>query len=156
MNSSPAVAAGLCTTRQVGRGVHLAFTAEGKALWQLALPTLRSPVRRIYAVTSPRRTAGIPRAGLTALSRQTALEDDGVPTYAAHDVALSTAVRVGDLTLSDTPEDADVIFEAWRYNPLILGTERVVDPLSLYLSLRDSPDERVQQALETLVGAQRW
>lgn len=33
---------------------------------------------------------------------------------------------------------------------------RTVDPLSLYLSLRNDPDERVQAALKELLEAMQW
>jgi hypothetical protein len=36
----------------------------------------------------------------------------------------------------------------WSYKPELFAKERVVDRLSLYLSLKDNEDERVQAALE--------
>jgi hypothetical protein len=38
----------------------------------------------------------------------------------------------------------------------LLAEKGRVDALSLYLTLRDSPDERVQQQLETLLEAVPW
>ncbi len=158
------LAAGLCTTRQAGRAVHLAFAADGKALWHLALPRMRSPVGRTYAGTETGpphgngsgTTRALPLAGITALSRQTGLGDDDVPSYAGRDTSLATALRAGELRLADTVDDAAAFIEAWRYDPAILAAGGLVDPLSLYLSLRDSADDRVQQALETLLGERQW
>ena len=51
--------------------------------------------------------------------------------------------------------------EVWRYNPEILiehiTVDRpVVDPLSLYLSSIDSPDERIEMALEQILETYIW
>jgi hypothetical protein len=50
-----------------------------------------------------------------------------------------------------------VLVEQWRYAPALLSANREsVDPLSLYLSLRESPDERVQGALNEMQEALQW
>ena len=46
--------------------------------------------------------------------------------------------------------------EVWKYNPLVLVGElpndlSVVDPLSLYLSLQDNHDERIEMALDKII-----
>jgi len=53
-------------------------------------------------------------------------------------------------------ENALVRIEIWSCNPHLLGDDRMVDPLSLYLSLRNSSDERVQQQLEQLIEEIKW
>jgi hypothetical protein len=37
------------------------------------------------------------------------------------------------------------IVEVWRYDPFLLSNDKYVDDLSLVLSLKDEPDERVQK-----------
>jgi hypothetical protein len=49
--------------------------------------------------------------------------------------------------------------EVWKYNPeplahILNNNMNVVDPLSLYLSLKDSRDERVEMALEQIIEKQ--
>ena len=47
--------------------------------------------------------------------------------------------------------------EVWHYNPILLAPYSTeVDKLSLYLSMRDEPDERVQGALANLVNEITW
>ena len=51
--------------------------------------------------------------------------------------------------------------EVWKYNPLKLVGELpndmpVVDPLSLYLSLQENTDERIDMALDQIVNKQIW
>ncbi|MEI8121955.1 MAG: hypothetical protein WCI20_07870 [bacterium] len=43
-----------------------------------------------------------------------------------------------------------------RYRPEILSDGPTVDRLSLYLSLREEHDERVQSALKELLESVRW
>jgi hypothetical protein len=50
-------------------------------------------------------------------------------------------------------EDAAIIVEVWAYAPELLSEGASVDPLSLYLSMREDPDERVQTALAQLLEA---
>ncbi len=51
--------------------------------------------------------------------------------------------------------------EIWKYNPQTLLGELsnhkdVVDPLSLYLSLKESQDERIEMALEQIKKQFIW
>lgn len=51
--------------------------------------------------------------------------------------------------------------EIWKYNPETLASQLlkdapVVDPLSLYLSLKDSSDERIEMALDQIIKKFIW
>ena len=46
--------------------------------------------------------------------------------------------------------------QIWRYSPEILEGDRLVDPLSLILSLQDVHDERVRQAMDDLQEQLPW
>lgn len=46
--------------------------------------------------------------------------------------------------------------EIWKYDPAILSEGRIVDKLSLYLSLRDNDDDRVQIELENMINEIKW
>jgi len=46
--------------------------------------------------------------------------------------------------------------ESWAYDPLLLGKDGQVDSLSLFLSLRESVDERVQQQTAKLITQVSW
>jgi hypothetical protein len=158
------VAAELCTVRPAGRALRLAFPEEGRLLWERALPRLSSPVRRRHWVKFRGPSGGIEscgspaapavRAGVSALSDVTDLADDAVVT-----LAVSKSSFTGDdVTFEEVEfeDDADALFEVWRYAPEALASNGRVDPLSLYLSLRGAADERVQATLEDLLEAVRW
>lgn len=52
------------------------------------------------------------------------------------------------------PEALEI--EVWSYSPSLFAIGDLVDPLSLYLSLRHSDDERVAGSLEELLEKVRW
>ena len=93
----------------------------------------------------------LPLAGESALSRQTLLVDGNIPTYAVGKQSIRELFLPGDHPESEH-EEAQAIIQQWMYPPEILMQPggKWVDPLSLYLSLRDSSDDRVIQELNKL------
>ena len=61
--------------------------------------------------------------------------------------------RIVGLTL---PEPGAFEIELWKYTPAPFAHEGKVDRLSLCLLLRDSTDERIQSALDALLGGMEW
>jgi hypothetical protein len=84
------------------------------------------------------------------------LAADRLPTYALGPKMLESWLEQGTLTGCPDAEQATAKIEVWSYEPKLLGDNEAGDPLSLYLSLRYSADERVQQQLETLVARVSW
>ncbi len=149
-------AAGLCRTARMGRSIALEFTSRGRNLWESAQPFLSSPVRKTLWVRWDQPGYPALIAGLTALSRKTIMADDRLPTYALPSATFQANLEHGLYQGCRSPEDANLRLESWSYNPLLFGDNEAVDPLSLFLSLRDFPDERVQQQLETLINKMPW
>lgn len=61
----------------------------------------------------------------------------------------------GNLLKNANPTEGNYCIEIWKYDPGILtdsakAHEFVVDPLSLYLTLKNNPDERIEMALEQI------
>lgn len=57
--------------------------------------------------------------------------------------------------------EGNYALEVWKYNPYTLieemnNDDSVVDPLSLYLSLKDNQDERIEMALEQIIEKFIW
>lgn len=46
--------------------------------------------------------------------------------------------------------------EIWSYDPMLFALDGHVDVLSLYISLREAPDARVEQAVEEVMGRYSW
>lgn len=149
--------AGICEVERIGRSMALKFSAANRALWDLAQDRLTSPVKKTRWVQW--KTPGYPAllSGISALSRRTMLADDRLPTYALGPKMLESWLEGGTLTGCPDAEQATAKIEVWSYEPKLLGDNEVVDPLSLYLSLRRyNADERVQQQLERLIEEVQW
>ncbi len=150
------VGAKLAKLRKVGRSKHLTFQVQGRALWELALPLLRRPWRKLHAVTFEGKPPRTWIAGADALAEGTTLAASRVPHVAMAATALREQLGSGVLTTCPAADEANAMVEAWEYDPSRLATGGVVDALSLFLCLRDDPEERVQIALEQHMDAFRW
>jgi hypothetical protein len=49
-----------------------------------------------------------------------------------------------------------IAVQLWRYEPGMQAKEKTVDPLSLWLSLRDKRDDRIQMALGEIEEKFPW
>jgi DNA-binding MarR family transcriptional regulator len=150
------LAAELCESKRIGRSVALHFTTEGRQLWDAARPLLSSPVAKTIWIQGEKPGYPALQAGLTALSRRTMIEDDRLPTFALLSEVFQSNLERGMFRGCPGPEDADLKMEVWAYNPQLFADHGTVDPLSLFLSLRDNPDERVQQQLELFINEFPW
>lgn len=147
----------LCRTLTRGRANSLAM-ARGHDLWESAEPSLTSPVRtrRFARLQKPDARSQFYDAGITALSNYTMLNEDPVPVLAIHDRAFSKLSRTGLVSVCPYREEGCVQVELWRYDPAPLVENKTVDRLSLYLSLKGDPDERVEGALRDLLEKISW
>ena len=150
-------AAELCETIRDGRVVLLRFRFERRELWEKALPWLASPVRATHWVRWENPPEGILFAGITALSRMTMMADDRVPVHALGHREHRAALENGDYRICADRDEATARLEVWNYSPTLLTIRPdTVDPLSLYLTLKDDPNERVQDQIETLIERFTW
>lgn len=146
----------LAESRRVGKTVVIRFKEKGLQLWQAAQPYLKDPVRKKYWVRWKQPGYPALRSGISALSDESMLSDDQIPTYALWHKSFQQNLEKGLFHGCRTPDEANTCVEAWTYNPLVTGGDQKVDKLSLYLSLMNNPDERVQQQLEYLTNKIAW
>jgi DNA-binding transcriptional ArsR family regulator len=147
--------AGLAETEETGNERRLQLAAHGERLWRLALPTLRSPVRKVRRLK--RLSVKLPglMSGESALAELTALAEPRTPVVAVPASAWPRfEARFGQP--ADEWDERGVLVETWSYDPEALSEGRIVDRLSLYLSLRGHEDERVNLALQSLLEEMRW
>lgn len=146
---------GLVHTQAQGRERIFALRDAPERTWQHAEALPRDPVRqrvRVSEAMLPREV--VIHAGESALAEQTSLAEPAEPVYAC-----SSRRWLGlglDLPLIPMPDVGTCLVELWRYPPDTTASKGLVDPLSLYLSLRDSHDERVRLALQQLMELIAW
>jgi Tfp pilus assembly protein PilO len=66
---------------------------------------------------------------------------------------LTQKYRAGELSVNDLHCNE---IQVWSYDPKLFAVAGVVDRLSLFLSLRDEKDERVEAALEQMMKEMPW
>ncbi len=136
-----------------GREKHLEFPLLARELWQAAAPLLRNPVKKHIVVKQPNRLLTAKIAGEDALAHYTMLAKPKNRMMAINGSEWPNLKRDAALEEKAQPDSDDVQLQLWRYSPGLLTAEQFVDPLSLWLSLEDKKDERVEMALEQLLEA---
>jgi DNA-binding MarR family transcriptional regulator len=145
---------------RVGRGkiVLLEFKVDRRQLWEKADSLMVGPVlKRVHARLRGNRPESALEAGLTALSKFSELEAGRQQVVAMTPAAFKAAKGCHLLDPVPFAEPDTVLIELWRYRPALLSKDsHSVDPLSLYLSMRGSSDERVEAALTDLLKGIQW
>lgn len=140
-----------------GRAKHLKLNGTRRELWAKAKPHLRTPVlktlwtydRRMLEVTDAHL------AGESALASLTMVNEPQQQVVAMTAEAAQRARQAG--IFFEPREIADgIAVEVWRYETGLQGNDKTVDPLSLWLSLRDHRDDRIQMALDEMEGKFPW
>jgi hypothetical protein len=146
----------LCDVIRQGKEMRLSFTLSSRQLWEEANPLLRSPVYRQHAVkwSQPIPTAKL--AGVSGLSLRSNLADDDIQTYAIMKRDFRHLLEQGEFYGCSDRHEADAWIQTSSYNPRLLSHQNDVDDLSLYLSLRYNPDERVQSELKAMMENFPW
>jgi DNA-binding MarR family transcriptional regulator len=140
----------------LGKERHLCFVETGKPLWEKVLPYLNTPVRKRLYVASSMQTGKGSLAGQSALARYTMLAEPKIPVIAFSADEWKVRLQQDKILKLTLPEPGGFEIELWKYAPAQFAKEGRVDCLSLYLSLKDNTDERVQSALDALLGGMGW
>lgn len=148
--------AGIGTIAMEGRERVLRFHRDKKQVWETALERLRSPVKkRVWVKDFPRQSFGL-RAGLSALAHYSNLAAPENPVLALERGQWKKIYNTSDVMILDVAEPNAVRLEIWSYPPELFGKNGVVDRFSLFLSMKEDNDERVQAALESMMEGIEW
>ncbi len=131
------------------------FNSQGKDLWKKILPMLSSPVREVWFTDQILNDDHFRIGGDTALSTFTILSESNRKTYVISKDEFRSMKSLGALKSLDK-KYGDNRIEVWLYDPEILSENKIVDKLSLYLSLNQEDDERVKGAMEDLINEIQW
>ncbi len=149
-------AAGIGKHCREGKERQLELAPRGRQLWDETLPFFSSPVKnQLY--TMPREDLGEGEiAGESALAYLTMLSEPKNPVIALGSRRWRSIRQIHDIQTISFAETGSIVVEIWKYPPGKLTQSGVVDPLSLYLSLKEIQDERVQSALYQLMKVMQW
>ena len=146
----------LAKAHHVGRQRRLHMLLRGQKLWEAVQAQLQSPVRKVRVVCAQDGEKIGPLAGTSALARYTMLAPPRTETRAILAASWKSLAVADTLRPATAFDDERIEVQTWTYDPPILARNGVIDPLSLYLSVRGSPDERVAQAAEELLERFEW
>lgn len=139
-----------------GRQRCLTLGMSRRDLWQKSLPLLRSPVKQRQRLHAKLSDAPWVTAGLTALAHYSMLAAPQTTTVATTTKQWKQLRQKFDWKPAAASDPDALEVELWSYEPKLLATDNVVDRLSLYLSLKDDDDERVQGSLEEMMEGIPW
>jgi hypothetical protein len=135
---------------------QIQFVRNNMELWAEAnhKNLLSSPVvRRVFVDELPKQA--LFKSNMSALPEYSDMNPSRQEYYAIEKTAFYALQRNNELVNLNEYEGRYCI-ELWKYNPIPLVKEmnvdkKVVDPLSLFLSLKDEQDERIEMALEQII-----
>ena len=147
-----------------GKGRRLLLKGPKRELWDKAQALLNSPVKHsgaYFVDDATLMTAGM-MAGDSALAHYSMMAEPK-KTAKAFSRKKWDAIRTISMGLvknAMTPAMKDEAgawdIEVWSYSPALFARDGVVDRLSLFVSLRDTPDERVKSALNKMIEEVSW
>lgn len=126
------------------------FTGDKTEIWSKSIEKAKSPVKREVWLEELRSNTELPISGINALSKYSMLSGDTYDSFAISSESYKQLQREGKI-IGEDESYGQIKLEIWAYNPKALVQNNVVDPFSLYLTLKDDPDERVQMSLNKML-----
>ncbi len=131
--------------RRQGKDRRLCFLGARARQWEELCGKLTNPCRRVIGLESlPAGLSTVP-CGTEALAMRSMLNPSEQRELAAFHTDYSR-LRQQEIPVADAP----IRLELWNYQPLVMS-DGAVDPFSLWLSLKDNHDDRVQICLEEMM-----
>lgn len=131
------------------------FSDLGRELWEKSFSLMTSPVLEIWLTDHFVQDFHFRKAGDTALATYTMIGESSQPTFAIGKEEFRSLKTLGTLHQLDK-KNGTVKIEVWTYNPVILSNKQDADKLSVYLSLQNAEDERVQAERQELLNQISW
>ena len=126
------------------------FEKDKKVLWDMAFPYLQTPVKRKIFVEEYIKEDLLYRTNFSALSYYTNMSEDQNVCYAISKFDYFYLKKHNQINITNKIEGYTCL-EIWKYAPATLTINRIVDPLSLYLTFKDSQDERIVKEIEGMI-----
>lgn len=127
-------------------GVNKIIEAKYKRdeLFEKAKAFLNTPVKNAGYIDKSRINEDMVLAGESVLSEKTMLNPNALKIYAVYEKLFDKNSLTDELINPET----QVRLELWAYNPKQFSKDEFADSLSVALSLKDSNDERIEEAVE--------
>lgn len=154
--SKELVARGFVKERKEGKNTFVKLVIEPKELLELGNDIFVTPVSDVIHIKRTDEVKELLKASDYALSEISMLNPPSVETYAC----FKKSEIIREFEILDEPEweepDSICRIELWNYDPKQLSDKDRVDKLSLFSSLKDTKDPRVQGEIETVLEEIEW
>lgn len=145
-----------------GKEKFIRFNLEIPEMWNdvLKRDLFVNPVhKKIYTDEVPEDVKKV-MSNISALSEYSDV-NPGSQNYLAIEKNLFYKIQKGKKPIIVYEQEGSICLELWKYDPSVIMNQMpdgnaVVDALSLYLSLKNSSDERIQDALERIIEKYIW
>lgn len=147
---------GLINETKEGNSTLISCSEIGKMLFDKALPYLDSPLKKEIILLPSQAINSLPKAGETALSEVSMLvpPKESLAACGPHaNLAKEKGLEIENLGFF---KNSFVRLQIWKYDPVPFVKDGRIDIVSLYLSLKDSPNERVQACLKEMLEKAQW
>ena len=140
------------------REKFIQFKYSKKALWEKAMDNnlLVNPVLKTVFVDEKPKCPSMLKSNESALPEYSNMNASSQHYFAIEKDEFYTLQKSNELVNLNEYEGKYAL-EIWKYKPLKIGAaSKVVDPLSLYLSMKHCADERVEMALNQISKEYVW
>lgn len=131
---------------------HLRFSGNKRELWTKAQSYLSSPVKKVLYCDAIPPESNFSISGVNALSKYSHLNSEQYETRAIWDKLFNpSGAQFNEV-------EGLCKIEIWKYPTTMpsFSNHNVVDKLSLYLSMKDEPDARIEKELEIMIEEMKW
>ena len=126
----------------------------GPDYFKIGSVLLNSPVKRVVYVKTPPKKSYV--AGLEALADLSMLNPPNYKVRAIYEEYF-VSEDLETIANEDIINDERLVeLQIWGYDPKLFTKKDIVDRVSLYASLKEENDERIEQALEEALGGGTW
>jgi len=145
--------AGIGKIDKVGKIKTFCLDKDFISIWNIAKKSCRNPVIKQIFISKEPMDANLKIAGLYALSEYTMIAPPKNPEYAIYKeewYKLSKDEFIKKM-IEPIQTESNIKLQIWSYPPNLWSHGNLVDRYSLYLSLKDNKDERVEKALQEML-----
>jgi len=132
------------------RTKHIRFVGDKRELWEKSQRYLFSPVKKIlYSDSKPEGNYSV--SGINALSHYSHLNPEEYETVAIWEKSFSL--------IDGQYNEIEGLYkiEVWKYPTFMPNQENgFVDKLSLFLTMKNEPDPRIEKELEIMIENMKW
>ena len=137
---------------------YIHFKLDRHDLWATAKQYLGTPVlKKVFIDFKP--DLFLLKSNVSALPEYSDLNPPK-EKYFAIDKTTYYELYKNKAFVNENEKEGAICLEVWKYNPRVLNNciefEDSVDPLSLFLSLKDVDDARIEIALQQIIDNFRW